>query len=232
MFIEWNEKNCRWFKEASSFTGFHKTLAQKILPLLEPGDTLCDIGCGLGRLVIEIAPYLSEILAVDTNEYAINTLKQDVEHSGIGNVRTRRCDFAEVEGSFDVVLLSLFGHLDIQKVFKLCRRRIIRIVSASQKSGLYPQRHRREVKNFVPLTQEELSKLGIDFKLELCTFEFGQPLRTKQDAASFVQSNAPEANKEEIDEFLSENIQSTGNADFPFYLPYSKDLGIFVIDKP
>ena len=228
--ITWNAQTSGWFMDASAYTGFHNTLAQKIIPYLEPGDTLCDIGCGLGRLDIELAPYVSEILAVDVSEYATKTLSQDSRRAGIDNLHVLRGDAGELKDSFDIIVISLYGWQDLPKLLRQCRRRLIRIVSAGKKSGLYPERYRRVAKNAVPDVKDELAALGIGFNLEFCSFEFGQPLKTWQDAELFVLSNAPDANQDEIGAFLNANIRETGRGDFPFYLPYLKELGIFMIE--
>ena len=228
--IVWDEQSSARFMDASVYTGFHKQLAQKIIPFLLPGDTLCDIGCGLGRLDFELAPHVSEILAVDISEYAISTLERDVAAAGLGNIRTHAGDAAEIGQSFDVILMSLFGLQDTSGLLKRCRRRHIRIVGAGRKSGLYPERYRRELKDAVPIVQDEFNALGVGYELEMCSFEFGQPLRTLRDAEHFVLSNAPEADDSEIADFLDANMQHTGRDDFPFYLPYKKELGIFIVD--
>ena len=217
--------------DASAYSGFHKALAQIIVPHLKPYDTLCDIGCGLGRLDLELAPYVSEILAVDISEYAIGVLSRDVERAGVKNVRARQGATEDLEGVFDIILMSLYGSPDMPMLLEHCRRKIIRIVSAGKKSGLYPERHRREVKFNVPNVQDDLTALKIGYTLEFCSLEFGQPLRTWQDAESFILNNAPDASKDEINDFLNEKIERTGRPDFPFYLPYQKELGIFIIDK-
>jgi hypothetical protein len=137
----------------------------------------------------------------------------------------------EMDGAYDIILMSLFGRPDMLEFLSHCRRGIVRIVSAGSKSGLYPERYRREEKDLVPKVQDDLKALGIDFRLTLCTYEFGQPLRTWRDAEMFVLNNAPDAAAEEISAFLNENITRTSRSDFPYYLPYQKELGIFVIEK-
>ena len=230
MLITWDEQTSERFIAASEYTGFHKALAKKLEQYLTHEDTLCDIGCGLGRLDIELAPYVTDILAVDISEYALETLSRDAAAAGMDNIRIHRGEAEDLEGSFDVVLMSLFGATDTLKILSHCKRRFIRIVSASKKSGLYPERHRRETKYAVPVVSEELDALGVQYGMEYWSFEFGQPLKTRREAGLFVLSNAPGAGEEEVGEFLDTNLQSTGRDDFPFYLPYSKELGIFVID--
>ena len=61
--------------------------------------------------------------------------------------------------------------------------------------------------------------------------EFGQPLISLRDAEKYVLKNAPEATEEEVSDFLIENIVRTEREDFPYYLPYTKELGIFIIDR-
>ena len=228
--ITWDEQTSERFIAASEYTGFHKALAKKLEQYLTREDTLCDIGCGLGRLDIELAPFVSGILAVDISEEALNTLRRDAVKAGADNIRIHRGEAEDLEGSFDVILMSLFGAADTLKILSHCKRRFIRIVSASRKSGLYPERHRRETKYAVPMVSEELEGLGIKYNMEYCSFEFGQPLKTRREAGLFVLSNAPGAEEGEIDEFLDANLQSTGRSDFPLYLPYQKELGVFVID--
>jgi len=197
-----------------------------------PDDKLCDVGCGLGRLDFEIAPFVSEIFAIDMSENAIKLLKAEVDRTGVTNLHARHGDATALDDTFDVILMSLYGAIDAQYYINHCRRKIIRITGAGTHSGLYPARHRRNTKNAVPIVQKELAKLGVTFDLDLCSFEFGQPLKTWENAVQFVLSNAPEADTDEINEFLNEKITHTGRVDFPYYLPYQKELGIFIIDVP
>ena len=231
MLITWNEQSIGKFIEASEYTAYHKNLAAKIIPYLDKNDTMLDVGCGLGRLDLELSQHVAEILAVDVSESAIKALQQGIELTGAKNIRTRVSDEGEITETYDIILMSFFGRPDMSDFIKRSRRKLIRIVGAGEKSGLYPERHRRVEKNAVPGVRSELDALGVEYSLELCAIESGQPLRTWRDAEVFVLSNAPEADADEINEFLNAHIESTGREDFPLYLPYQKELGIFVIDK-
>ena len=234
MFI-WNEQNIKWFRDASAYTGFHKALAQKIIPHLQPGVTLCDVGCGLGRLDLELAAYMSEITALDLNGDVIKALCMDVGAAGVYNINARCCDAESFEGSFDYMIMSFVGLIDMRSILKRCRKKLIRIVGVGNKiiEDFYPIRYRRaeNIMETVPFLRDELTSMGMKFELELHAIEFGQPLRSWRDAELFVETKAPEAGADEVNQLLNEKIRRTGREDFPFYLPKKKELGIFIIDK-
>ena len=230
-FFSWDKDGIRWFIDASAYTGFHKALAQKIVPYLEPGSTLCDAGCGIGRLDLELARHVKNLTAIDVDEDAIKVLSRDAESLGLSNLRAYVHDAELLTEVFDTILLSFFRETSMPAFLKLCRRRIIRIVGADNRSNLYPENHRFKEKNAIPKVQDELISQGIGFKLELAAIEFGQPLVSWRDAELYVLKNAPEATDKEIGDFLSERLVRTGREDFPYYLPNEKEFGIFIIDK-
>ena len=231
MCFKWDELEIKWFLDASVYTGFHRTLAEKIIPHLKPEYTLCDIGCGLGRLDLELASHVRELTAIDINENAISQLKQDVKSHCLNNLRAHCRDASAITEHFDIFLMSFFGKMGIFDYMKLCCRKIIRVVNADNKSDLYPAHHRRYGKDTIPIVQKELNAQGIGYDLELCSIEFGQPLESLRDAEQFVLRNAPEATAEEVNGFQNEYIRHTGREDFPFYLQNRKELGIFIINR-
>jgi len=231
MNFSWDERGIGWFLDASSYTGFHKALVQMVIPHLAPGDALCDAGCGLGRLDLELASHVCELVAVDKNEDVIGALRLDVEKLGIKNIRAIVGDALLLNEAFDVVLMSFFGQTNMLEILKNCRRRLIRIVNVENSSTLYPAQYRNYVRDTVETVKEYLVDQGIRYKLELDSIEFGQPLRNWQDAEKYILKNAPDATADEVNEFLDERLISTGREDFPYYLPNRKDLGVFVIDR-
>ena len=230
MRFTWNERKIRWFLDASAYTGFHKALAQKIIPHLDQGKTLCDLGCGLGRLDLELAAYVCDLTAVDIDENVIDILHRDTAALGIKNLRALTRDVSLLTRGFDVILMSFFGRTGLLDYLKLCHK-LIRIVGVDDKSGLYPEKYRCTEKDTVPIVQEFLDTNGIDYKLELHSLEFGQPFRSWNDAELYVLENAPTASICEVSDFLNARVAHIGREDFPFYLPNQKEFGIFITDK-
>ncbi|MCL2679212.1 MAG: class I SAM-dependent methyltransferase [Dehalococcoidia bacterium] len=226
----WSDQSIRWFLDASSYTGFHKELAGKIAPYLEPSDTLGDIGCGLGRIDLELAPHVTSLTAIDINEVVIAQLQYDANRLELHNLHARCADVTALADVFDVVIMSFFGKSVTESEYRqFCRRRAIRIVNAENSGHLYPDNHRQTSKDTAPMVQYELEKQGYRYQFLTHTIEFGQPLRSWQDAEQFVLYNAPKITAEESCTFLQENATQTGRSDFPIYIPNPKDIGIFVI---
>lgn len=233
MQFRWSEQSIQWFLEASVFTGFHKALAKKISPFLEFEDSLCDIGCGLGRLDLELAPYVRKLTAFDIDPEVVGILYKDAQSRSLHQLYPLCADVATFRGRFDVVLMSFFGksEIDIVHGLGLCRKKMIRIVNVENKSSLYPSRHRKTVKDTVSVVSRELEEQSLSFHLETPSIEFGQPFRSRQGAENFVCCHAPDIESRELEDFLKEHLVETGESDFPFYLPNEKRVGIFIIDK-
>jgi hypothetical protein len=132
--------------------------------------------------------------------------------------------------SFDVTVMSFFGKPVTDSGYRrFCHRRAIRIVNNKNFGNLYPSNHRQTSRDTVPTIQHELDKQGYRYQLITAAIEFGQPLRSWQEAEQFVLHNAPKITKKEALDFLQGSATNTGRSDFPVYIPNQKELGIFVI---
>lgn len=232
MQFRWSPQSIAWFRDASNYTAFHKKLAQHIANRLSKEDTICDFGCGLGRLDLALSPYVSSITAVDIEPKVVDALAQDIETFGISNIHPLCRDSASVDQQFDVGIMSFFGKSghDMLCYRKRCRKKLIRIVNAKSRSHLYPQSYRKTEKDTIPIVKNELTSKGIPFECIDVSIEFGQPFRSQTSAEDFILNHAPEASIQEVQDFLAEHATMTGREDFPIYLPNQKQLGIFVIE--
>lgn len=229
----WNENTITWFLRASAYTCFHRILAKAILPHLEANDSVCDIGCGLGRLDLELAPHVAEMTALDINPDVVRILDGDATAQNHQHLSAICMDAAMLSSVYDVVIMSFYGKIDseLENFERCCKKKIIRIVNEQNHSRLYPGAHRRTKKDTVSIVRQALLREKRSFHLDLVSAEFGQPLRTWQEATEFVRHHAPEACEQEISAFLDEQIIQTAHEEFPLYLPNQKSVGIFVIER-
>lgn len=231
MSFRWSDRSIEWFLSASVYTGFHKALAETILPFLDPTDTLGDLGCGLGRIDLELAPHLAHITALDIDPRVTRRLEQDAAARGLRNIRVLCADVQGADLAADILFLSFFGRAWLEFYLHRCRKRLIRVVNADNTGNLYPSRHRHTKKTTIACARQELEELGFPYRLLECALEFGQPLRSPEEGLAFVRSHAPEATDSELRAFLSGHAVETGREDFPLYIPNRKRIGIFVIES-
>lgn len=231
MRFTWEKERINWFVKASEYTGFHRELAKHITPFVTKDDTLCDFGCGLGLLDMELSRYVKHITAVDVSEDALSSLESNMKNKGITNITILRKDAKSLQGKWDIGIMSFFGESkqDMKAYRSLCKKKLIQIVNMVNDSTLYPKKHRRTAKITAEKVEKELKELKMHYNLIQADIEFGQPLHSEEDAVAYIEYNAPNASKVEIDNFLEKNLLSTGREDYPFYLPNEKHLGIFVI---
>ncbi len=116
--------------EAFEAAGRHD--AEVILgPLIQPTDTVLDLGCGIGRVARYVAPRCKEIWAVDASETMLELAEERL--AGLPNVRFARSydvsvpDLSDQSIDFAYSLLTL-QHVEREHAFMLLRevRRALR----------------------------------------------------------------------------------------------------------
>ncbi len=67
-----------------------------------------DVGCGVGRVALEIAPRCSELIGIDIAESLLDRARSAAKEAGISNVHFQRqgLDAPFALGTFDLVILS------------------------------------------------------------------------------------------------------------------------------
>jgi 2-polyprenyl-3-methyl-5-hydroxy-6-metoxy-1,4-benzoquinol methylase len=69
------------------------------------GKRVLDLGCGIGRTSMRLAPHAGEVIGYDISPVAVDKANENARRLGLGNFRAELNNFSEVQpGSFDVVL--------------------------------------------------------------------------------------------------------------------------------
>ena len=95
-----------------------------IAPLLTPDTTVVDLGCGVGRVALYVAPQCRTLWAVDASAGMLNMARERL--SGLGNVRFALCLDTRVPtiqtASVDLVYsILVLQHLEKEDAFLLMR---------------------------------------------------------------------------------------------------------------
>ncbi len=228
MYAHWTPDTIRWYLNAERHTGFFRSLAGHIGPMLCGCETLCDIGCGLGLLDLALQPLLTHIDCVDLSETALASLAERAGAAGMDNLTPLLADSSTLTGRWDAVCLSFFGSREMERYLPLCRK-LIAVVSMAPDLPLSP-RQSPSRRGTAGDAAARLTALGIPFRMTAVELEFGQPFTSLSDAEQFVRVYTPGAPVAELQAFLSRNLTETGNPTFPYYLPRPKAVGIFELD--
>lgn len=230
MLFSWNRETIGWFKAASAYTGFHQQLAGELLPLLEGCGRLYDMGCGLALLPQQLCRHVKEVVCVDTNEAALDSLRQDLAKASIGNIRVRQADCMSLQPDADVIMLSYFGGDSIARFLPYCRR-LIAIMDWDENSSLAgelddrPKRRRHSALQ----TAQQLTEEGIPHSCRPVSLEFGQPFRSIEDGLAFMKEYYG-LTPLKAGSYLEQRARNTGIPQYPYYLPYLKQMGIVVVE--
>ncbi|WP_303864896.1 methyltransferase [Alkalibaculum bacchi] len=229
MKFDWNEGTIRRYIEANEYTGFFKNVARIIQPKLEGYSTLCDIGCGLGLLDLELLHNIENITCTDINQVALNALKQTINEKNIQNISTQIMDSNHIQGQWDIILVSFFGAKELESFLPHCKK-LIAVVHDDKEGKRFPTKGDTFKKMNVSNVEENLREKSIHYSLTHHAFEFGQPLTSIKEAREYIQGHTPDITPEDLEVFLSEKLKNTGEEKYPFYIPRMKKMGIFEIE--
>lgn len=229
---QWGSERVRFMMDACEYGEYHHQLAQLLAPYLEGAAHVCDVGCGLGYLSLELAKVVPYVTAVEVDEEAISVLRENCTMRGIDNIHVLCSDAFSLDKSyqFDHMIFCVFG--TVEEVLSIgekhCTGDILLITRnekhhrfSHEKEALRDRKYSFENKCY------ELRKRGIPFESEEFTLEFGQPLRSLEDAAAFYALYSKKGNLTQ--EELLERLEKTNRQDFPYYLPKKSNLGFIKI---
>lgn len=227
MIFKWNSNTIKWYQDANEYTRFFKNLADLIAPKLEGYSTLCDIGCGLGLVDIELSSKIQQITCIDINKNAIKALEDNIQNREITNIETRIMDFNDINESWDVMLLSFFASCNIEKLLPHCKQLIV--ISNKDKGDPFFKKYRTYSKATYDEVEQMLKDKGIEYSLTKTTLEFGQPLVSVEDGKNYLKNFSSNISDDVLNDYLNKNLTKTNNSKYPYYLPKEKPIGIFQI---
>jgi len=233
MKIVWNENSIKWFREASEYTGYNRTLSNLLMEHIPHRNTICDMGCGAALIDFELSKYFEHVTCVDISPEAIASVDDNIKKNRINNMDTLCTDGTTVTKIFDTVIALFHGGPNIfDNYYPLARKQLI-IVTHLGKSGTFsPEKHRRNHHFGVRKTREHLDKLGVNYTYLEKSLEYGQPFQTFKDAMAFMDAySAPGMTQDEKKENLRTRLIRTRKKDYPYYLPNKKEMGIFIINR-
>ena len=229
----WTPEMIRLMQNANARSEYHRQLAAILAPKLAGCRTLCDAGCGLGALSAALSPYFEKITAADVSDEALDVLRQTIRTRQLTNITPLHCDLltSEDKTQYDAMVFCFFGSL--AEILPVARRQCAKTVIIIKKNydlhrfSLTEQPIRGETASAVC---ETLRKLGVPFEFDAQELEHGQPFASLDEAVRFFRIYSRDETPGAITpEAVLPRLLRTDNAQYPYYLPQTKRLGILTI---
>ena len=232
MFV-WTPDMIRFMQAANEKSDYHARLAAILTPKLSGCRTLCDAGCGLGALSAALSPYFEQITAADVSDEALGVLRQTIRARQLTNITPLHCDLLTSEDNtrYDAMVFCFFGSL--AEILPVARRQCAKTVIIIKKNytlhrfSLTEQPIRGEA---AFAACEALRRMGVPFEFDARELEHGPPLLSLDDAVRCFRIYSRDGDPGALTpEAVLPRLRRTDDAQYPYYLPQTKRLGILTI---
>ena len=230
----WSPEKIRWYADACEYSGNDRNekLAKAILESLPLAPHICDIGCGIGGLSLQLAKNAKKVTAVDVDRDALDYLRNTVTRNATNNIEIVEGDFETLESIThyaDCLVFCMVGDIDfIKPARNWTDGKVVFIIDGTEKVRFAsnPKKHTRQGPDEL---RTHLKDIRLKFEELSVKASFGQPLANMGEAIKFISSYDHESTQDEIRSTLESRLISTGRADFPLYLPNEKEYAMFII---
>jgi SAM-dependent methyltransferase len=235
MMFLWQPKMVSFMKDACENNSYNPELTEKILRHLPQNAYVCDAGCGLGYLSLEMAKHCAQVRAVDISSQALEVLKKNVALQNRRNISVVEGDILgnPPEKPYDAMVFSLFGGIETElKIAKAqCNGNVI-LIKKNWNRHMFSLGNKPLEHNTLPQVTAVLHSRNIRFTTETFDLEMGQPFRTLPDAVGFFRTYSRDGNTDAIrEEDVKSRLIPGPSEEFPFYFPAIRHIGMIVLDS-
>lgn len=108
----------------------------KFLKFFDHNDSVLDLGCGSGNVVLEFAPFVRNITGVDNNRECISFLSKKIKRMGLSNAKAIKMDILKLRLNgvkfSKIIMTEVLEHLS-QEQAKLILKEIKKISAPNAK---------------------------------------------------------------------------------------------------
>lgn len=236
MFI-WTAEKIHWYQQAANYTKYYEEIFREIKPFIDKTDHVCDLGCGLGDLTIELATIANKVTGIDISAEALAVLQQKITENNISNIETIESSWTDLSliPQWDVVVVSFFRQNfdDFIKLLKKARKRIIVVTTNGSESTFLPKQKEHRNRGKIKSLKKAFDEVDLQYKCIERTLQFGQPLSSVNDARAYIKEYVPEVDEAVMEAHIDERLQTITDGDFAgqYFFSNQKEIGIFIIEK-
>lgn len=233
----WSDEIVRFMEDAASQSGYFRALACETVGRLPKGSFVCDAGCGMGHLAVEVARMGHRVIALDKSPSAASFAKELVDREKLrGRVTVFETDYrdAQNEKPYDCMVFCLSASVsDAFAAAAKVRAKSLVVVNKVHPRVEYRGEHLldRPIVTDIAREYHDLKAQGIVCRVREKELEFGQPFRSADDARRYFELFRTRKYPLGVtDSELAKELVETGREEFPWYLPVTRKLSVFDVD--
>ena len=219
----WTEESAALLARAYREGTAAKTLADWIAPQLSPGAHVCDAGCGVGALSLELARCGFYVTALDISPVALGQLPG---HELI-EVRCENAEKHTPNALYDAMVFSFFGDMPmcLRMAARCCAGDIFYISRDYDMHRFSVGRHPVTYSGYRQ-AREMLDQLKIPYLAQELALDMGQPFADLEEARRFCALYSRDDPALITDDFLTSRLVHRQDSEYPLYLPHMRRCGM------
>ena len=217
----WTEESAALLGRAYRHGTAVKTLGSWIAPRIRARAHVCDVGCGVGALSLELVRRGFAVTALDISSVALGQLQA---HDGL---EILCMDAREHTAVYDAMVFCFYA--DIEECLRMARRCHAQDVFYVSRDY---DKHRFSVGEH-PVAYRgyrdacaALEAQGIAYEARSCALDMGQPFVSLDEARRFFELYSRDDPALITDEFLMGRLMRTEDEQYPLYLPHLRAAGM------
>ena len=227
----WTEESAAWLWRTYRHGMAAKALCDRIAPRLKANARVCDAGCGVGALSLELARRGFCVTALDLSPVALGQL-QGCEDAALERIDVLCADAHAhtPDLPYDAMVFSFFGSMEqcLTMARRCCTGDVFYISRDYDMHrfsvGSHPVRY-----SGYRQAREMLDRLGIAYEAAEFEMDMGQPFTDLEEARRFSLLYSRDDPDMITDEFLRNRLVPQKDAVYPLYLPHMRKAGMLCI---
>lgn len=223
----WTEESAALLWRAYCCGTAAKTLGSRIAPFLKAESRVCDAGCGVGALSLELARRGHSVTALDISGIALAQLRGAKEAQLLADIRCEDAKEHAPEMPYDAMVFCFFAGMEecLAMARRCCAGDVFYISRDYDMHRFSVGRHPVRYSGYRE-ARALLDRLDIPYTCEEFSLDMGQPFVDMAEARRFFTLYSRDDSALITDDFLKSRLIETPDAAYPLYLPHMRRAGM------